>query len=96
MAKSRKRRYARRGKARRTSSRRRSSSRRRAKKVSQCCPVITVKCKARAGKSKICTVRVGGHRARKMPSSSAGVFIGKIVRAQKKRRCVPLVKGSAS
>lgn len=77
----------------------RKSYRRRARRGggSKCCPVIRVRCKAGApGKPKMCTISVGGSRARKMNSAAAGRFIGKLVRAQQKRRCRPLVKGSAT
>lgn len=89
---------AKRKKARRSKSRR--SSRARARKSSRagkgtCCPIISVKCKAGApGAPKSCVVKVGSSKARRMNSVTAGKFIGRTVRAQTKRRCRPLVKGS--
>lgn len=40
----------------------------------------------------MCTVKVGGHKAVRLNSARAGAFIARAVQAQKKRRCVPLVK----
>lgn len=80
-------------KSKRSSRRSRRSSARAGKGT--CCPVISVKCKAGApGAPKSCVVKVGASKSRRMNSVNAGKFIGRTVRAQTKRRCRPLVKGS--
>lgn len=80
----------RRKKARKSSRRRRS-----AKSCAPACPIIRISCRAGApGKPKSCTVRTSG-KARKMNSDAAGKYVGKLVRAQKKRRCAPVVRGGA-
>lgn len=80
---------------RRKKSSARKARRRSASSGSRCCPVIQVRCKATSpGQPKMCSVRVGGGRVKKVNSVKAGRLIGKLVRAQQKRRCRPVVKGS--
>lgn len=74
--------------AKRKKARRAKRSRR-----TSCCPVISIRCKAGApGAAKQCTVRVAGSKVRRMDSNKAGALVARLVRAQKKRRCAPVVR----
>jgi len=58
-----------------------------------CCPVVHLKCSMGSDFKKRCTVKVGNRKAsRKMSSGKAGAMVARIVQAQKKARCLPMVK----
>ena len=68
----------------------RRKSRRSRKICRAACPIIRVRCSDKGGR-KMCSVQAGG-KARRLNSAAAGALVGKMVRAQKKRRCNPVVK----